>query len=43
MKTTGVPCEFFYYEGAGHGFMNEGDEGTKLRDSELPLFLLPSL
>eukprot|EP00210_Caulerpa_lentillifera_P005876 g5619.t1 len=32
MKAVGVPCEFHYYEEAGHSFMNEGEEADKTRD-----------
>eukprot|EP00803_Ostreobium_quekettii_P005813 evm.model.scf_128EXC.1 EVM.evm.TU.scf_128EXC.1 scf_128EXC:12966-15565(+) len=32
MKEAGVPVEFFYYEGAGHAFLNEGPEADRLKD-----------
>lgn len=32
MKAANVPCEFFYYEEAGHAFMNEGEDADKNRD-----------
>ena len=34
MKEASVPSEFFYYENAGHAFMNEGEEGTRLRNGK---------
>lgn len=32
MKEAGAPAEFFYYDGVGHAFMNEGREANRLRD-----------
>lgn len=31
MKAGGCQCEFHYYDGAGHAFMNEGEEAVKTR------------
>lgn len=32
MKKAGAPAEFFYYDGVGHAFLNEGPEAERLRD-----------
>ena len=32
MKEASAPAEFFYYDGVGHAFLNEGPEAERLRD-----------
>lgn len=37
MKEAKVPCEFYYYDGAGHAFMNEGKTADEKRNGILYL------